>query len=227
MLTPTLAVIKGRTLSTGQGWGAADVIQMSALPRDGENRGTESAVPGSRQTSVHRSGQEGAQGRSTQQHPLPCPQHLHLFSQAQDHSPASSQHSAALRGQGIASQPVAATGAHTLSSTAAPSQLQGLGRPASTTLPSPQGACGVRALGQEGSGAQGAPKASAGLCLCPAPVPLPGSTSAATRLRLSCSTPLVPNSANSPLSLQPAVRQRAGRERGPCSGTISPLQPPP
>lgn len=44
---------------------------------------------------------------------------------------------------------------------------------------------------------------SAGLGLCPAPVPLPGATSAATPRLPSCSSSLVPTSANSQLSRLP------------------------
>lgn len=74
----------------------------------------------------------------------------------------------------------------------------------------------------------------AGLCLCPAPVPLPGATSAATSLRLSCSTLLVPTSANSLLfeaatNLELAGHYQNGRERQQCRVTAPPFlpQPPP
>lgn len=134
-------------------------------------------------------------------------------------------------------QPMEATGTPALRSTAVSSparegfkghQAQPLHLPRQKT--DPESGPELSEPSDKSVAERGSPTDCAGLRLCPAPVPLPGATSAATLLLPSCSTSLVPTSANSPLlqllptsCWQPTTRME--RKDGQCRVTASPLPP--
>lgn len=138
--------------------------------------------------------------RASQQQPLPCPRHLESPSSHRPSALLGPEHNSALGGRKPQHQPLVHRShrcpcpqTHARRLTAG----KGFKDHGAQPLHIPEEKTGPE---REGSGAErGSPTDSAGLRLCPAPVPLPEATSAATPRLPSCSTPLVPTPANSPL----------------------------